>query len=102
MATKTLYRILNLQTGHISMADWCYDGYVELDKVEIEYEDQLTPAHAQMVADAIDKRVQKLNADIVVMQHKKQDFLAIAYSEPKVQEQDEPVWEEVDESDGRG
>ncbi len=30
-----------------------------------------------MVADAIDKRVKKMHADIVVMENKKQDFLAL-------------------------
>lgn len=97
MATKTLHRILDLTTGRITMSDWVYDGHVALDKVEIEYDDQLTAAHAQMVADAIDKRVQKMNADIVVMQSKKQDFLAIAYQQPKEQDAQPGNWEEVDE-----
>ena len=97
MATKRIHRILSLSTGEISVSDWVYDGYISLNEIIIHYDDQLKPEHAEMVAAAIDKRVQKLNADIVVMQHKKQDFLAIAYSEPKAQEPDEPVWEEVDE-----
>ena len=97
MATKTMYRILNLQSGHISLDTYVYDGYVELDRMVLEYDDQLKQEHAQMVADAIDKRVRKMNADIVIMESKKQDFLAIAYQQPK-----EPIvqtgeWEEVDD-----
>lgn len=98
MAVKTLHRILDLSTGRISMSDWVYDGYVELDKVEIEYDDQLKQEHAQMIADAIDKRIAKMNADIVVMQHKKQDFLAIAYKSPEEPPADNGTWEEVDEA----
>ena len=90
MAKKVMHRILNLQTGQISVADWVYDGYVSLNEIHIEYDDQLTPAHAQMVADAIDQRVKKLNADIVVMNNKKQDFLALAYNKPI-----DGQWEEV-------
>ena len=97
MAIKTLHRILDLSTGRITMSDWVYDGHVALGKVEVEYDDQLTPAHAQMVADAIVARVQKLNADIVVMQNKKQDFLAIAYQQPKEPDVQAGEWEEVNE-----
>lgn len=88
MAIKILHRILNLQTGVISMSDWVYDGYIELNKVEIEYDDKIKQEHAQMVADAIDKRVNKMHADIIVMEHKKQDFLAIAYTAPTQQSSD--------------
>ena len=90
MATKRMYRVLDLSTGRITIADWLFDGYVSLNEIVIDYDDQLKPEHAQMVADAIDKRAQKLNADIVVMQNKKQDFLAIAHNKPINGE-----WEEV-------
>lgn len=91
MATKVMHRLLNLQTGEISLHDWVYDGYVSLNEVHIQYDDQLTQEHAQMVADAIDKRMNKMRADIQVMEMKKQDFLAICHK---------PIngdWEEVDE-----
>lgn len=97
MAQKRMYRILDLGTGHIHVADYVYDGYISLNEIVIDYDDQITPAHAKMVADAIDKRVQKLNADIVVMQHKKQDFLAIAYTQQPEQPSQSDTWEEVDE-----
>lgn len=97
MAQKHFYRLLNLSTGTISLESYVYDGYVSLGDVIVEYDDQLTPAHAKMVADAIDKRVKKMNADIVVMQNKKQDFLAIAYSAPQEPSPGEPQWEEVDD-----
>lgn len=97
MATKVMHRVLDLGTGRISVTDWVFDGYISLNEIVIDYDDQLTPAHAKMVADAIDKRVQKLNADIVVMQNKKQDFLAIAYSAPQEPTQGEPQWEEVND-----
>lgn len=94
MAQKHFYRLLNLSTGTISLESYVYDGYVSLGDVIVEYDDVLTAEHAKMVADAIDKRVQKMNADIVVMQNKKQDFLAIAYQQPAPAE---PQWEEVDD-----
>lgn len=92
MATKRMHRILSLSTGEISVSDWVYDGYISLNEIIIDYDDQLKPEHAQMVADAIDKRVKKLHADIVVMENKKQDFLALAYKSPIQGE-----WEEVED-----
>lgn len=97
MAQKKMYRILDLGTGRISISDWVYDGYVSLNEIVIDYDDQLTPDHAQMVADAIDKRVKKLHADIVVMENKKQDFLALTNKGPIQGE-----WEEVNEESRRG
>ena len=93
MATKVMHRILSLTTGEISVSDWVYDGYVSLNEIHIEYDNQLKPEHAQMVADAIDKRVKKMHADIVVMENKKQDFLALTNKGPINGE-----WEEVDEN----
>lgn len=91
MATKKMYRVLDLSTGKISVMDWLCDGYVSLNEILIDYDDQIKPEHAQMVADAIDKRVKKMQADIVVMENKKQDFLAICHK---------PIngeWEEVED-----
>lgn len=91
MATKRMYRVLDLTTGHISVMDWVCDGYVSLNEIVIDYDDQLKAEHAQMVADAIDKRVKKMHADIVVMENKKQDFLALCHK---------PIngeWEEVED-----
>ena len=52
MATKVMHRILSLTTGEISVSDWVYDGYVSLNEIHIDYDNQLKPEHAQMVADA--------------------------------------------------
>jgi hypothetical protein len=95
MASKRMHRILNLNDGSISVADWVYDGYISLNEIIIDYDDKLTPEHAKMVAEAIDKRVQKLNADIYMMNQKKQDFLAIAYQGATVSAE----WEEVKDGD---
>lgn len=97
MATKTMHRVIDLGTGRIFLSDWVCDGYVSLNEIVIEYDDQLKPEHAKMVADAIDKRIKKMNADIVVMENKKQDFLALAYKGPIQGE-----WEEVYEATRRG
>ena len=91
MATKVMYRVLDLATGRISVMDWVCDVYVSLNEIHIEYDNQLKPEHAQMVADAIDKRVKKMHADIVVMENKKQDFLALTNKCPINGE-----WEEVE------
>lgn len=90
MAQKIMHRVLDLSTGRILVTDWVYDGYVSLNEIHIDYDDTLKPEHAQMVADAIDKRVKKLHADIVVMENKKQDFLALTNKGPITGE-----WEEV-------
>lgn len=92
MATKRMYRILNLSTGEISVSDWVYDGYVSLNEIHIEYDNQLKLEHAKMIADAIDKRVKKMHADIVVMENKKQDFLALTNKGPI-----NGGWEEVED-----
>ena len=92
MATKVIHRILSLTTGEISVSDWVYDGYVSLNEIVIDYDDQLKPEHAQMIADAIDKRIKKMNADIVVMENKKQDFLVLTNKGPVNCE-----WEEVED-----
>ena len=92
MATKVMHRILSLTTGEISVSDWVYDGYVSLNEIVIVYDDQLKPEHAQMIADAIDKRIKKMHADIVVMENKKQDFLALTNKGPINGE-----WEEVED-----
>lgn len=96
MATKRMYRLLNLSNGEISVNDWCFDGYVALNEIIVDYDDQIRPEHAKMVAEAIDARVKKMNADIVVMENKKQDFLAIAYQHPQEQPKQDSEWEEVD------
>lgn len=91
MAKKIMHRILNLQTGSITLSDWVYDGSVSLNEIHIEYDDQLKPEHAQMVANAIEERVKKMNADIVMLNNKKQDFLALCHK-PITGE-----WEEVED-----
>lgn len=91
MATKRMYRVLDLSTGRISVMDLVCDGYVSLNEIVIDYDDQIKAEHAQMVADAIDKRVKKMHADIVVMENKKQDFLALCHK-PITGE-----WEEVED-----
>ena len=92
MATKKMYRVLDLATGRVSVMDWVCDGYVSLNEIVIDYDDQLKPEHAQMVADAIDKRVKKMHADIVVMENKKQDLLALTNKGPINGE-----WQEVED-----
>lgn len=90
MATKKMYRTLDLRTGKISINDWVFTGCVSLNEIHIDYDDQLTQEHAQMVADAIDNRVKEMYADIQVMETKKQDFLAICHKPLNAE------WEEVD------
>lgn len=79
MASKKMYRCLDLNSGAIRVTDWVYDGYVSLNEIVIDYDDQLKPEHAEMVAKAIDERVKKMQADIVVMEQKKKDLLAITH-----------------------
>lgn len=79
MAIKTMHRILNMSTGSITLAEWVYDGCVSLEDIEIEYDDQLKAEQAEMVADAIERRINKMNADIAVLHVQQKSFLAIAY-----------------------
>lgn len=74
-----MHRCLNLSNGQICVTDWIYDGYISLNEIVIEYDDELKPEHAEMVAKAIDERVKKMQADIVVMEQKKKDLLAITH-----------------------
>lgn len=91
MAIRTMHRLLNLANGNISLYDWNLDGHVILNSIDVEYDNELKPEHAQLIMDAIDKRVDELNANIVLMQKKKKDLLALAYSAPV-----DAAWEEVD------
>lgn len=83
MATKVMHRILNLETGVISVSDWIFTGCVELNKINIEYDDQLTEAHHQMVLDGIEKRKQALCAEMVLLDQRKQELLCIVHKVSK-------------------
>ena len=55
MATKTLYRVLNIETGSITL--WDYNGmsgYITLNEVIVHYDDEFRDEHRQLVIDAIE------------------------------------------------
>lgn len=89
MATKTLYRVLNIESGQISL--WDYNGmsgYITLNEVVVHYDDEFRDEHRQLVIDAIDDRKKKLHAEIMMLEHRKQEMLCITQktattSEPK-------------------
>lgn len=84
MKTKTLYRVLNTETGVITL--WDYDGmsgYITLNEIQIPYDDEFRDEHRQLVIDAIENRKKKLHAEIMVLEQRKQEMLCITH--PKEQ-----------------
>ena len=82
--TKTLYRVLNIETGNITL--WDYDGmsgYITLNEVVIPYDDEFKDEHRQLVIDAIDERKKKLHAEIMVLEQRKQEMLCITHTKEK-------------------
>lgn len=78
MATKTLYRVLNIETGAITL--WDYNGmsgFITLNEVVVHYDDEFRDEHRQLVIDAIDERKKKLHAEIMVLEQRKQEMLCI-------------------------
>ncbi len=80
MATKKMYRCLNLESGTISLVDYVYSGYVSLNEVVIDYDDKLTEEYRDMIIKAIDKRIQTINAEIFVLKEKQKQLLAITHN----------------------
>lgn len=83
MATKTLYRVLNIETGSITL--WDYNGmsgYITLNEVIVHYDNEFRDEHRQLVIDAIEERKKKLHAEIMVLEQRKQELLCLTHSEP--------------------
>ena len=55
MASRVFYRALNLQHGTISLIDYKYSGWVVLNEIIIEYDDELHDEQRQMIIDGIEK-----------------------------------------------
>lgn len=88
MATKTLYRVLNIENGQITL--WDYDGmsgYITLNEVVVHYDDEFRDEHRQLVIDAIDERKKKLHAEIMVLEQRKQEMLCITQKPAATSEQ---------------
>lgn len=79
MATKKLYRVLDLEHGRISMETYVYSNQVALDEVEIPFDDELKEEHRQQIIDAIDKKVQSMHAELIMLATKKKQLLAITH-----------------------
>lgn len=90
MATKTMYRLLNLQTGTIDVYDWQLSGHVTLNEIKIEYDDQLDDSCRQLILDGIEKRKGEIAAEMIILEQRKQELLCI---EHKPQQ---PEWEPFD------
>lgn len=60
MAIKTLYCVLNIETGSNTL--WDYNGmsvYITLNEVIVNYDDEFRDEHRQLVIDAIEERKKK-------------------------------------------
>jgi hypothetical protein len=80
MAIKVMYRVMNIETGHISL--WDYNnmsGYVTLNEIKVEYDDQFRDEHRSLIIEAIDERRQKLQKEMIVLEQRKQELLCISY-----------------------
>ena len=79
MATKTLYRLLNLQNGDISLYDWEMSGRVVLDVIHVQYEDVMREEHRKLILDGIENRNEQLAAELVILEQRKQELLCIEH-----------------------
>ena len=79
MATKKLYRLLNLQNGNISLYDWEMSGWVVLDVIDVQYEDVMREEHRELILDGIEKRKEQLAAELVILEQRKQELLCIEH-----------------------
>ena len=88
MATKKMYRLLNLETGQITLYDWQLTGCVVLNEIIIDYDDEVKEEHHQLILAAIDKRKEALCAELVMLDQRKQELLCITHN---VQHSEKPV-----------
>ena len=79
MAQKKMFRVLNLDTGTITMESYVYGECVSLDETIIEYDNELKEEHRQQIIDAIDKKVRSMHAELVMLATKKKQLLAITH-----------------------
>ena len=89
MATKKMYRLLNLETGQITLYDWQLTGCVVLNEIIIDYDDEVKEEHHQLILAAIDKRKEALCAELVMLDQRKQELLCITHN---VQRSEKPVY----------
>ena len=89
MATKKMYRLLNLETGQITLYDWMLTGCVILNEIIIDYDDEVKEEHHQLILAAFDKRKEALCAELVMLDQRKQELLCITHN---VQRSKQPVY----------
>ena len=83
MATKKMYRVLDLEHGRITMETYVYSNQVALDEMEFYFDNELKEEHREQIIEAIDKKVQSMHAELVMLATKKKQLLAITHvSEP--------------------
>lgn len=99
MATKKLYRLLNLQNGNISLYDWEMSGCVVLDVIDVQYEDVMREEHRELILDGIEKRKEQLAAELVILEQRKQELLCIEHK--PAPQAPTPEWEDYEPEEGK-
>ena len=102
MATKKLYRLLNLQNGNISLYDWGLPGCVVLDVIDVQYDDELRDEHHQLIIDGIEKRKEEITAELVVLEQRRQELLCIDHKpDHNVVHVADAEWEDYEPEEGK-
>ena len=102
MATKKLYRLLNLQSGSISLYDWELTGCVVLDVIDVQYEDVMREEHRQLIIDGIEKRKEEITAELVVLEQRRQELLCIDHKpDHNVVRVTDAEWEDYEPEEGK-
>ena len=83
MATKKMYRLLNLETGEITVYNWQLTGCVVLNEIIIDFDNEVKEEHHQMILAAIEKRKEALCAELVMLDQRKQELLCITHAKHK-------------------
>ena len=99
MASRVFYRALDLQYGTINLIDYKYSGWVVLNEIVIEYDDELHDEQRQMIIDGIEKRKEELTAELVVLEQRKQELLCIEHK--PAPQAPTPEWEDYEPEEGK-
>lgn len=87
MATKTMYRVLNMDSQMIEVKEYqYYSNIIVLDEIEVVYDDTITSDLREKLIEGLESKVQKANADIFTWKKMISDLKLIEHK---------PDWEDI-------
>ncbi len=85
MATKTLYRVLNVDTGKIELYEHkFYSNIIVLEEIEVPYDDVLKEEHREQLIKAIESNIEEKtaahNAEMFKLKQIKDQLLQLGHT----------------------